>query len=74
MYTYPNIKSCIQFFSDMRDLIIKTWSNIKLDPYTKSIILNWIEFFIAQALVLDPNNDSGYIGQMKLFSLQIKNC
>ncbi len=74
MYTYPNIKSYIQFFFDMRDLIIKTWSNIKLDPYTKSIILNWIEFFISQALILDPNNDSGYIGQMKLFRLQIKNC
>lgn len=74
MYSYPNIKTCIQFFSELRELTIKTWSKIKLDPYTKMITLNWIEFFISQALILDPYNDSGFIGQMKFFQLQIKNC
>ena len=74
MYTYPTSKSYSQIYFNFIDVIWKSLSKRKMDEYSKLCLLNWLDFFISQIMIFDPNNNSGFIGNLRYIKLHIKSC
>jgi hypothetical protein len=74
MYMYLTSKSYAQIYFNFVDVTWKSLSKRKMDEYSKLCLLNWLDFFISQIMIFDPNNNSGFIGNLRYIKLQIKSC
>jgi hypothetical protein len=74
MYSYPLYQIINYWYSFFNKWIYITIRKIKIDPIIKQSILNFADWLISQFIIFDPNNDTGIIGNLRLFHLQIASC